>query len=419
MTAPDLSGFSMLDLFRQETETQAHILNDGLLALESDPGNLVRLEALMRAAHSIKGAARIVGLDAGVEVAHAMEDCFVAAQKGVFVLSPDDADVLLRGVDMLCRIAAASDTEMPTWKTANQADLDALMAQLKSVGKGEAPAPKPPDAPTPPPSPPPPSPVPAVEETPEPAHAAPEQADAKLTVRVASDNLSRMLGMIGETLVQSRWYDSFVLRLLTLKNRQSAVSRLLERTIALQKEGANNGSIETRLEEIRLKAEDCRRLEIDCLEDFDSFARRSSDLAGRLYRESLISRMRPFSDGVQAFPRMVRDLARKLDKKVRFEILGQTTGVDREILEKLEAPLTHMLRNALDHGIEPPADRLAADKPETGLLKLEARHHAGLLHITVSDDGRGVDINRIRQKTIDRGYCTEEVAGRLSETEVL
>ncbi|NQU15410.1 MAG: Hpt domain-containing protein, partial [Desulfobacteraceae bacterium] len=97
----------MLDLFRTEVETYVAILNDGLLALENDPSATDRLEALMRAAHSIKGGARIVELDQAVKVAHSMEDCFVAAQKGQISLGSDQIDILLKGVDILSRLSEA------------------------------------------------------------------------------------------------------------------------------------------------------------------------------------------------------------------------------------------------------------------------------------------------------------------------
>ena len=113
----DLSAFSMLDLFRQETEAQTAILNESLVALEQDPGNKERLAAMMRAAHSLKGAARIVNLDPAVKVAHALEDCFVAAQKGEIVIQPEAVDGLLSGVDMLTQIARVPEAEAAAWRT--------------------------------------------------------------------------------------------------------------------------------------------------------------------------------------------------------------------------------------------------------------------------------------------------------------
>src|SRR6185312_15169733 len=143
------------------------------------------------------------------------------------------------------------------------------------------------------------------------------------------------------------------------------------------------------------------------------------DLAGRLHHEVLASRMRPMSEGVRGFPRMVREVSRELGKKVRFEVKGEGTGVDRDILDKLEAPLNHLIRNALDHAIEPPDERVSLGKEATGLIRLEARHSAGMLQLTVTDDGRGVDAARLRDKVVRRGLVSGEMAARLAEAELL
>src|SRR5438309_10953201 len=103
-----LEDFSLIDLFRSEVETHSEVLGAALLALERSPGDTSRVDEMMRAAHSIKGAARVVGVDPAVSVAHVMEDCFVAAQKGALSLSPADVDVLLRGVDLLGKISEAT-----------------------------------------------------------------------------------------------------------------------------------------------------------------------------------------------------------------------------------------------------------------------------------------------------------------------
>jgi two-component system sensor histidine kinase and response regulator WspE len=129
--------------------------------------------------------------------------------------------------------------------------------------------------------------------------------------------------------------------------------------------------------------------------------------------------MRPFRDGSTGFPRLVRDMARRLEKPVRLELLGQETPVDRDILEKLEAPLTHLLRNAVDHGIELPAQRQAAGKPETGLVRVEASHRAGTLVITVGDDGKGIDLQRLRAKVVEGGLTTADLAKGMTEAELL
>ena len=129
--------------------------------------------------------------------------------------------------------------------------------------------------------------------------------------------------------------------------------------------------------------------------------------------------MRPLADGIRGFPRLVRDLARTLTKQARWELRGAQTGVDRDILDKLESPISHLVRNALDHGLESPQERQAAGKELIGTIRLEARHRAGMLQITLSDDGRGIDIENLRSKAVTRGLVAKQVADQLSEVEVL
>jgi two-component system sensor histidine kinase and response regulator WspE len=143
------------------------------------------------------------------------------------------------------------------------------------------------------------------------------------------------------------------------------------------------------------------------------------ELAERMQHQVLASRMRPFTEGIHGLPRMVRDLARSLGKQARLEIHGAQTGVDRDILDRLEAALAHLLRNALDHGVEPPERRLALGKPAVGTIDLEARHRSGMLTITVTDDGAGVDLVALRAAAVARGLVTEAVADRLTDPELL
>jgi two-component system sensor histidine kinase and response regulator WspE len=437
MSAPgekDLSGFSMLDLFRQETEAQTAILNEGLLALEQNPQDRDRLAALMRAAHSVKGAARIVGLDAAVQVAHALEDCFVAAQRAQFLIDPPAADVLLRGVDLLAQIARLPESESATWPAQHQTDLADLTSQLAAIRARTLPSPPSPPSESPA-TPPPPQPdaqsaksVPGPATAAMPAQPAPAPAPAsegpspergQTAVRVSADQLNRMLGMMGELMVQTRWFDPFAAQLLELKRKQDDLARLVGRLRDRSPDAAPDSAQAQTLAEVQRALDECRQRIVARLEEFDFFACQASDLTERLYREGIASRLRPFAEGTHGFARMVRDLARQLNKQARLEIQGQQTGVDREILDRLEAPLTHLLRNGLDHGLETPAERQAAGKPAEGLLTLTARHHSGQLHVTVADDGRGIDLERLRAQVTARELISAELAARLSEPELL
>jgi two-component system sensor histidine kinase and response regulator WspE len=429
----DLSGFSMMELFRTETESQTAVLSAGLLALEGQGGTPEVIEPLMRAAHSLKGAARIVGVDSAVRVAHAMEDCFVAAQNGKIQIQPPDVDLLLRAVDLLTEIAGVAEEEAATWASANEGRVAAMEAELAALRSGERPAPAPrAPAPAAPPSPPrvepavtvapaPPTHPPA-SPTPAPPSAAPPAVEqAERVVRVTAESLTRLMGLAGESLVQSRQLRPFVDSLLTLKGRQTA---LLETLRSLEDHRAQGRTVDPAvladvLAKVRTQANECLQGLGQKMEEFDDFARRSEDLSSRLHHEVLTSRMRPMADGVRGFPRLVRDVARQLGKLVRFEVLGETTGVDRDILEKLEAPLNHLIRNSLDHGLESPEAREAVGKDPTGTIRLEARHRAGMLHIVLSDDGRGIDTERLRVKVVERGLVGARMAEQLSEAELL
>ncbi len=176
---------------------------------------------------------------------------------------------------------------------------------------------------------------------------------------------------------------------------------------------------ESPLRDLVRQVADCRQSLADRLEELDLFDRRSAHLSHRLYLEALRTRIRPFGDGVRRFPRMVRDLARSLGKEARLEIIGENTQVDRDILERLEAPFAHLLLNAVDHGCEACEQRERAAKPPEGVIRLEARHSAGMLQVTVADDGAGIQPERVRQVIVKQKLSTPALAEKLSEAELL
>jgi two-component system, chemotaxis family, sensor histidine kinase and response regulator WspE len=153
--------------------------------------------------------------------------------------------------------------------------------------------------------------------------------------------------------------------------------------------------------------------------DFGRFSQRLEAISTRLYDQSVAMRMRPFADGLHGFPRLVRDVAKSLGKTVVFTIEGDTTRVDRDILEALEAPLNHLLRNALDHGLESPEQRVAAGKTPEGHLTLHACHAGGMLEVRITDDGGGIDLTRLRDKVVQKGLSPREMVDSLSEAELL
>lgn len=464
MTAPLNIDGSMLDLFRLEAEAQVTSLNDGLLALESNPQSGQALETLMRAAHSIKGAARIVSLDAVVNLAHVMEDCFVAAQNRTVALTPDHIDALLQGADLLQGISQVSDAELSNWLAGHGADFAATQFAIAAtlnpqpdsqLGFSRQSSPRPVIIPTvatavvatvanssvvteasdhsgpesavgviDPPIPMVPAPVATVVQErldrTIPANAASDQAAAQdRVVRVSAENLNRIMGLAGESLIEANWLQPYADSMMSLKRRLVELSRTLEHLQETLDRDAYQQEGKDCLEEARNQEQECLELLGDRLGELELYAQRTANLSDRLYREVITSHMRPFADGVQGFPRMIRDLARKLNKQVKLEIVGKATSVDRDILKKLEAPLTHILRNATDHGIELPEERIAAGKPADGTIRLEAFHRGGMLAITIADDGKGINPEQLRQKVVNKNLATPEMAAQFTTAELM
>lgn len=467
----DLSNLSMLELFRAEAENQTAVLNNGLLELERGFRSNELFDSLMRAAHSLKGAARIVNLQGAVRVAHALEDCFVAAEHGRVQLRQAQVDVLFQGVDLLAQLAKGTEAFIAGWEIERAEEiaefLQALAAVIASGTNTRPPEPAPfsstlsgtgeafqassparhnegsPDAAAHPQSGREDLQLGAPPEAFEAAlRSAPGLGEAELgsppagrvvgagspghrdepserVVRLTAENLNRLLALAGESLVDSRWLGPFAQSLQRLKRHQMDFEAQLEHLRqALEARGMAEQTNAYFVDLMRRVA-DSKQFLTDRMQELDLFDRRSAQLSQRLYLEVLRTRMRPFSDGVRRFPRMIRDLARSLGKEIRFDISGDNTQVDRDILERLEAPLAHLLRNAVDHGCEAPAERRRAGKSPEGALKLEARHSAGVLLVTISDDGSGVDLERVRSAIVQKHLTSAAVAQKLTEPELL
>lgn len=413
----------LTDLFREEVHTNAAIITEGLVALEQGGASPERLEAMMRAAHSIKGAARVVNVPPGVELAHTMEDCFVQVQKAQLTLTSEIVDILLACVDALQGIAKAAGAGLAAWLDSHQGEVAGLVQRLQGAvreekaGASSAPsaaetASKEESSPSPEAS------ATAAARPGGKATASAAQAEEGV-VRVTARSLTRLMGLAGESLVEARWLQPFSKSLLRLKHLHAQLAESLDGLEeAVQSENSQEQSAAL-LGDAHQRLAACRELLAERIGEFDRRMRNTDDLSTRLYSEVISSRMRPFRDGVQGLPRLVRDLARQLGKKVQLDIQGETTEVDRDILERLDAPLNHLVRNALDHGLETPDQRQAAGKPEVCRVRIEAAHSAGLLSITVSDDGRGIDLEQLRAKVVQRGHTTADVAQRLSDSELL
>ncbi|MFL5241239.1 MAG: response regulator [Gemmataceae bacterium] len=418
---------SMTDLFREEVRGAALVLNDNLGKLEAGEADQALLEEMLAAARSIKGAARMVRVEPVAQLGQALENLFVAKRDGRMINSALPYAALTITIAYLADVIGVGEEELPAWCEAHSADAAEVQRNLQgnpttpgaatnnttpvSVSAGAPLVASP--AKTAQPA------VVASAEEKASVAVAESQAAAEAVVRVTAQSLNRLMGLAGESLVQARWLDPFSTSLLKLKKQQDHLAAVLDNLTQTVEAGRQQDQVETLILEARRQSSVCREVLTERMHEFQNHAAQAEDLNTRLYREVIASRMRPFSDGTSGFPRLVRDMSRRLEKPVRLEIEGQSTEVDRDILEKLEAPLTHLLRNAVDHGIEAPVARQAAGKAETGLVKLEARHRAGTLAITVVDDGAGINLDRLRAKIVDRSLTTAHLARTMSEPELL
>ncbi|GLH34580.1 MULTISPECIES: hybrid sensor histidine kinase/response regulator [Pseudomonas] len=415
MTPEQMRDASLLELFSLEAEAQTQVLITGLMALERNPTQAAQLEACMRAAHSLKGAARIVGIDAGVSVAHVMEDCLVAAQEGRLLLRAEHIDALLRGTDLLLHVATPGDP-------AGEGAVPGFLAQMAGLLD-------PPGAPVPS-SVPAQTPLPTVElvtpelepeaEPPVPRRASKRGAQGgERVLRVTADRLNSLLDLSSKSLVETQRLKPYLATLQRLKRMHGQGMRALDGLKAqLEGSGQSLPVLEALAQAQRLLMETQHILQQQTA-DLDEFGWQASQRAQLLYDTALACRMRPFADVLTGQSRMVRDLGRSLGKQVRLQIDGEKTQVDRDVLEKLEAPLTHLLRNAVDHGIELPEQRLLAGKPEEGAIRLRASHQAGLLILELSDDGAGIDLQRLQRSIVQRGLSPADTVAQMSEAELL
>jgi two-component system sensor histidine kinase and response regulator WspE len=419
---------SLFRLFREDADAQLGAIQEGMLGLDENHQRLHLIEPLMRAAHSLKGAARVVRLTPIVDLTHALEDVFVAAQRRQLIIDRAVMDTLFTAVDRLAAGVRATvldpavlvETQGALFRTATDRVRGLLAGARPEAARPEAARPE------------------ADGWRPEAGSAdgwRPEPGTSDLgpdtgrtrgavavedrVVRVAAEMADRLVGLASESVVEAQRVRPAVSMLTSLRMKQSETADAVGALLASLGSAARNPVIGRLLVDLAANVSECQQMVIAASELLDEHGRRSSEVAGRLYNDVLESRMRPLRDRTRSLRRMVRDVARQLGRDVVFEASGEHTLVDRDVLEKLEAPLGHLLRNALSHGIEPPTVRLQRGKPASGRVQLAATQSRGLLRIDVRDDGEGVDVERVKQTAVARGLVQEGRAASLSTAEIL
>ena len=378
--------------FLTETNESLAELDLALVTLERTPDDADTLSQIFRLVHTIKGTCGFLGLPRLERVAHAAESVLGKVRDRALAVTPDLVSQVLVALDCIKAIVG----ELGTTGNEPGGDDSALIATLERVAAGEtveAPIPQPAQEPPAPaaaitpevvPEPAGPEP-PEAEETPqeeplpppEPAQASPPPPAASAahappvgsqTIRVAVEVLEDLMTLVSE--------------LVLTRNQLLQLARTQENsgyTVPLQ---------------------------------------RLSHITSDLQEGVMKTRMQPIGNAWNKLPRLVRDLARETGKKIELTMLGADTELDRQVLELIKDPLTHMVRNSADHGLEDPGRRRAAGKPETGRITLNAFHEGGHIIIEIADDGAGLPVDRIRAKVLANKLATEADLGGMTDSQV-
>ncbi len=422
----DLDLSSFYNQFRDETSENIRMLSDGLLALEraapDTPETREQINSIFRAVHTIKGSARMLGFAAIGQLAHSMEHQLGAVREGRLHLSPAMISLLLQGGDMI--LTMTSDAVAGR---APSVDPALLIAQLDGAASPTPPPAPPmptPPIPTPPPAPtPPPTPAPAPPPTPAPTQSRQRRSALPQTIRVRTDRLDRLLNLTGELVIEEQAlsvHAEALTHLLELAHEHTHTTQaLLNELSQIRLSPYEQQRLTRYTEQITRLTSDLSQIVRSATERFHSFLNQHHILVGDLEQEVITTRLLPISTVFTNLPRAVRELSLATSKQVELELHGETTELDRKLLEALSDPLLHIVRNAIDHGIEPPNERVALGKPPHGTVRVEARASGGEVRIVVEDDGRGIDPQRMRDTAIRKGLLSAERAALLSDQEAI
>jgi two-component system, chemotaxis family, sensor kinase CheA len=426
----------LLAEFLTETNEYLETVDTQLVQFEADPTDKETLNNIFRLVHTIKGTCGFLGLPRLQFVAHAGETLLGKYRDGTLVANPDSVQLVLESIDRIKEIL--SDLEATGAEP--EGDDSALIGALEHASEGQTPASAP-------------APVAAVPEPkpePKPAPVAAAAPPAPEGVRWDAD-LGRELrpGEVSLADLEAAFLAAETEEFDVEPARASAPSEPVA-TPKVEERRANPGAraLKDDDEDAGVKgggvSSQTIRVNVDVLEtlmtmvselvltrnqllqmvrnttdsEFKGPLQRLSSVTAELQDSVMKTRMQPIGSAWKKLPRIVRDAARDLGKKIDLFLEGEATELDRQVLELIKDPLTHMIRNSCDHGLENPDIRAAAGKSETGTIRLNAYHEGGHIVIEVSDDGAGLNTARIRDKAVKNGICTEEQAWTLSDAQI-
>jgi len=373
----------LLTEFLTETGESLSTLDVELVKLEQNPSPKI-LSNIFRLVHTIKGTCGFLGLPRLEAVAHAGENVLGKFRDGELSVTPVAVTLILASIDRIKMILSHIEQH----EAEPEGDDKDLIADLNAHAEGRSvatAAPPPPKAEAPPPPPPPPTVEQIAEPPAEPEAALPAQLPAA-AVPAGGANDVKESALAAQTIR---------VNVDLLENLMTLVSELVLTRNAL-------------LQMVRGKDDS----------EFATPLQRLSHITTDLQEGVMKTRMQPIGNAWAKLPRIVRDLSIETSKKIDLQMLGAETELDRQVLELIKDPLTHMVRNSADHGLEGPEDRKRAGKSEIGKIVLNAYHQGGHIIIEISDDGRGLGIARIRSKVLANGLASDAEIEQMSDQQV-
>ncbi len=458
----DRSAF--ISKFQEEAQDLLQRLNEGVITLESEPANRELIDQMLRDAHTLKGSSRMVGLIEISDVAHSLEDIMVKVREKEIEYTADMTDSFFEALDAIVYL-----TENAGVNVDDAIDLGVIRERLNSAAgiveeeegtqesNESAPAPAAPkkrtrrkkalsasseaagqpgresdeEAPA--------EDQTAEDQTAEDTgsetegeelaeggHTHTVQREGELksksqqTIRVRTHQVDELLNVISEVVIGQIKTEQ---RTLDVRGVQSHANDAWQAWVRVKSALSSMGSLEL----VEALSDDLNALDValaeskrelaEFLKQYSDDTSRTSVVVNDLQELGMGLRMLPANTIFQAFPRAVRDLAKQFHKDIELVIEGGTTELDKKVLEEINDPLVHIMRNAVDHGIESPAERVAAGKPATGTITLAARQEGDRIVIEIGDDGAGIDPVKIRENAVRKGYVTEAEAKGMSDRE--
>ena len=434
----------LLEDFLVESFELIEQIDHDLVELESNPDDLELLNRIFRVAHTVKGSSSFLNFDTLTKLTHHMEDVLNKARHGELKITADVMDVVLKSVDMMKGLLVSIRDNGND--SSSGIDISQICPQLTAISEGQSPTsatPEPEPAPAPepaagdiPPS--------AIPEDIDPNTLSEDQINAEierlLKVRKAEDEARRAAKASGAAPTAPATAPAAVPDKPDAADKPAAAAKPAgDGANAPAKASANASDQTIRVEvgrldylmnlvgELVLSKNRLLTIYNDVEERYDGeqFLEELNQVVSSL---SLVTtdvqlavmktRMQPVAKVFNKFPRVVRDIGRDLNKQIDLIISGEETELDKSIVEEIGDPLTHIIRNSCDHGIEDPATRKAAGKPEKGTIELKAYNEGNHIVIEIIDDGKGIDAEAIRIKAVERGLISENEADTMSNKEI-